>query len=149
MKRITATVATGIIIAAIVGSAAPAHAASGARASTRMAAACASVPKTTTVYDGLPGPIFWKRVQCMASRESARPYTGPIDGVMGPNSWMGAQARLAVGNYYQAELEDYENGATVAAFRRWANAHGYNLEVHGDWDTDAYRAAADCLNKEF
>ncbi|MEU0128146.1 peptidoglycan-binding domain-containing protein, partial [Streptomyces sp. NPDC006289] len=34
--------------------------------------------------DGVPGPNTWAAVQRLAATNG---YTGPIDGVMGPNSW--------------------------------------------------------------
>ncbi len=42
------------------------------------------IPQTSTESDGIPGPIFWKRVQYVGRRDFG--YTGPIDGVPGPNT---------------------------------------------------------------
>lgn len=42
------------------------------------------LPHTTTEYDGVPGPIYYKRIQTVARRDYG--YTGPIDGVTGANT---------------------------------------------------------------
>ena len=55
-----------------------------------------SLPQTSTQYDGVPGPNFWKLMQCFARMNG---YTGPIDGVMGPNSWKGVQHGLRFDGY--------------------------------------------------
>ncbi|WP_434391370.1 hypothetical protein [Melittangium boletus] len=41
-----------------------------------------SLPKTTTEQDGIPGTIYYKRIQTVGKRDFG--YTGPIDGVTGP-----------------------------------------------------------------
>ncbi|ADO71394.1 hypothetical protein [Stigmatella aurantiaca] len=43
-----------------------------------------SLPRTTTEDDGIPGPIYYKRIQTVGQRDFG--YTGPIDGVTGPNT---------------------------------------------------------------
>lgn len=115
-----------------------------------MPAVCYSVPKTTTVSDGVPGPVFWKRLQCMGSMASHHPYTGPIDGDLGVNSWTGVQSRLDVGNYYQWNWITGKNDSiSVKALQRWANANGHRLPVNGEWSGATYSAVADCLNRHW
>jgi hypothetical protein len=41
-----------------------------------------TLPKTTTEQDGIPGPIYYLRIQTVGQRDFG--YTGPIDGVTGP-----------------------------------------------------------------
>ena len=43
-----------------------------------------SLPKTDTEFDGIPGPIYYKRIQTVGQRDYG--YTGPIDGVTGSNT---------------------------------------------------------------
>ena len=43
-----------------------------------------SLPKTTTEEDGIPGVIYYKRIQTIGQRDFG--YTGPIDGVTGPQT---------------------------------------------------------------
>ncbi|WP_233592046.1 MULTISPECIES: hypothetical protein [unclassified Corallococcus] len=43
-----------------------------------------SLPQTTTEFDGIPGEIYYKRIQTVGQRDYG--YTGPIDGVTGPNT---------------------------------------------------------------
>ncbi|NVJ23869.1 MULTISPECIES: hypothetical protein [Myxococcus] len=40
------------------------------------------IPRTSTEDDGVPGPIYYKRIQTVGQRDFG--YTGPIDGVTGP-----------------------------------------------------------------
>jgi hypothetical protein len=43
-----------------------------------------SLPQTMTEFDGVPGPIYYKRIQTVGQRDFG--YTGPIDGVTGPQT---------------------------------------------------------------
>lgn len=43
-----------------------------------------TLPKTTTEQDGIPGVIYYQRIQTVGQRDFG--YTGPIDGVTGPNT---------------------------------------------------------------
>ncbi|MET0404058.1 MAG: hypothetical protein ABW123_16720 [Cystobacter sp.] len=43
-----------------------------------------SLPRTTTEEDGIPGVIYYKRIQTVGRRDFG--YTGPIDGVTGPQT---------------------------------------------------------------
>ncbi|MCJ1715450.1 hypothetical protein ACLBWP_02400 [Microbacterium sp. M1A1_1b] len=117
-------------------------------ATTRISAACSSVPTTTTEHDGVPGPIFTKRLQCLGSMAG---YTGPIDGVMGPNSWTGVARQLATGGYYQSSVAyGFESPEVIAALQRWAAAHGqYSGPIDGVWGPNSYRGAAWALNRAF
>ena len=117
-------------------------------ATTRISSACSSVPTTTTEFDGVPGTIFYKRLQCLGSMAG---YAGPIDGVMGPNSWLGVCRQLAKGGYYQGSVAfGSETPAVVAALQRWAAAHGrYSGPIDGIWGPNSYRGVAWSLNREF
>lgn len=42
------------------------------------------LPKTSTESDGIPGVIYYKRIQTIGRRDYG--YTGPIDGVTGPQT---------------------------------------------------------------
>jgi hypothetical protein len=50
-----------------------------------------ALPLTTTEQDGIPGPIYYKRIQTVG--RSFR-YTGPIDGIPRPNTY-NAEHRIA------------------------------------------------------
>lgn len=50
------------------------------------------LPKTATQQDGIPGPIFWQRAQHWLALDAG--YTGPIDGVPGPNTYRAIAAFL-------------------------------------------------------
>ncbi len=149
MQRNTIALAlVGALVVGLTGAGAVGQAEPAQAAMTRISPACASVPTTTTESDGIPGTIFYKRLQCLGSMAG---YTGPIDGVMGPNSWIGASNQLAKGGYYQAPVAwGYESKDVVAALQRWAAAHGrYSGPIDGVWGPNSYRGAAWALNRAF
>ncbi|MFG1954820.1 M23 family metallopeptidase [Micromonospora sp. NPDC048830] len=53
------------------------------------------LPKTTTEYDGVPGPAFYQRMQNWLRITAG--YTGPIDGVPGPNTWKAGSGSAPAG----------------------------------------------------
>ncbi|WP_140448709.1 hypothetical protein [Curtobacterium flaccumfaciens] len=122
-----------------------------AQALTTINPACLSVPKTSTETDGVPGPIFYKRLQCLGSMAGYYGYHGPIDGVMGPNSWRGVSEQLAKGGYYQSgDLATSESPEVVKALQRWAADHQqYGGLIDGEWGPNSYRGAAWALNRAF
>ena len=119
-------------------------------ATTRMSSACSSVPTTTTESDGVPGTVFYKRLQCFGSMAGSG-YAGPIDGVMGPNSWQSVAIQLIVrGHFYGNSIPNWESPDTVAALQHWAAAHGrYSGPIDGVWGPNSYRGVAWMLNRSF
>ena len=117
-------------------------------ATPRISSACSSVPTTTTEYDGIPGPIFYKRLQCLGSMAG---YAGKIDGQMRSDAWVFVARRLAVGGYYQSgSFYGSEHPLTIAALQRWAAAHDrYSGPIDGVWGPNSYRGVAWALNREF
>ncbi|MEN0104525.1 MAG: hypothetical protein AAGC90_16510 [Curtobacterium sp.] len=117
-------------------------------ATIRIADPCGSVPTTTTEFDGVPGTIFYKRLQCLGSMAG---YSGEIDGKMRSDAWFFVAKRLAVGGYYQSgSFYGSEHPLTIAALQRWAAAHGqYSGPVDGIWGPNSYRGVAWALNREF
>ncbi|KPG86441.1 hypothetical protein AEQ27_04280 [Frigoribacterium sp. RIT-PI-h] len=81
--------------------------------------------------------------------DSERPYRGPIDGVMGPNSWLGVTARLKVGGYFEGPLSNANNAGSVFALQRWALDHNRPIGALNQWSKPTYRAVAWCLNRSF
>lgn len=147
MKRSLALSVGAIAVIAFAGvstvPAAPAHAAS------PINSVCWSVPTTTTEFDGDPGPIFYKRLQCMGSTAGYYGYHGPIDGVMGPNSWRGVSEWLGR-HYHSNDLATYQSEAVIKGLQRYAAAHGvYAGPIDGDWGPNSYRGVAWALNREF
>ncbi len=117
-------------------------------ATPRISSACSSVPTTTTEFDGVPGTIFYKRLQCLGSMAG---YSGDIDGRMTSPAWFFVAKRLAVGGYYQSgDFYGSEHPQTIAALQRWAAAHGgYSGPIDGVWGPNSYRGAAWALNRAF
>ena len=139
----------GGLIVALTTAGTVAQTAPAEAATTRISSACSSVPTTTTTEsDGVPGPIFYKRLQCLASRAG---YSGDIDGRMTSPAWFFVAKRLAVGGYYQSgNFYGTEHPLTIAALQRWAAAHGrYSGPIDGVWGPNSYRGAAWALNREF
>lgn len=102
------------------------------------------LPKTTTEWDGVPGTVFWKRMQYWAKLYGG--YTGPIDGVMGKNSWMGVQRNLAREYGYTGPIDGVPGSNTYKAMQRWAARYGYTGPIDGVLGPNAYRAIAKALN---
>lgn len=142
----------GALVVTITTAGAVVRTAPAEAASTRISSACSAVPTTTTEFDGIPGTIFYKRLQCLGTMAPGQwAYSGPIDGVMGPNSWKAASAQLARGGYYDAPaLYGWESADVVKALQRWAAAHGrYSGPIDGVWGPNSYRGAAWALNRAF
>lgn len=143
-----ALTAVGALVVAMTAVGGVVQSAPAEAATTRISSACDSVPTTTTEFDGVPGTIFYKRLQCLGSMAT---YTGPIDGVMGPNSWRGVSGQLAKGGYFHGGIaQGWESTDNVAALQRWAAAHGrYSGPIDGVWGPNSYRGAAWALNRAF
>jgi hypothetical protein len=111
---------------------------------------CAGVPKTSTQYDGIPGPIFNKRMQCFASLAGAG-YYGSIDGNMTSAQWHGVAQQLAKGNYYTGPSFGSDDFYVVLALQKWAQANGQYVggPLDGRWGPNTYRGVAWCLNQIF
>ena len=141
----------GALVVAITTAGAVVQTAPAEAATPRIGSACSSVPTTTTEFDGVPGTIFYKRLQCLGSMAGYYGYKGPIDGVMGPNSWTGVSEQLAKGGYFRAgNLHNWESPEVVRALQRWATAHGrYSGPIDGVWGPNSYRGAAWALNRAF
>lgn len=90
-------------------------------------------------------------MQCLASMPSGQPYTGPIDGDMGPNSNRGASARLKLGGYFPASQPNDATGgpANILALQKWAIANNQPVWTTGAWNEATYRGVAWCLNRAF
>ncbi|TCL81127.1 MULTISPECIES: hypothetical protein [unclassified Curtobacterium] len=138
----------GALVVTLTSAGAVVQTAPAEAATPRISSACSSVPTTTTEFDGVPGPIFYKRLQCMASRAG---YGGAIDGQMRSDAWFFVAKRLAVGGYYQSgDFYGSEHPQTIAALQRWAAAHGrYSGPIDGVWGPNSYRGAAWALNRAF
>ncbi|WP_159054254.1 hypothetical protein [Streptomyces sp. AS58] len=150
MRHLARTV-LGITLATViaVGTAATAHSAE-RQAEPRAAAAGPCSPgvvvPSTTEYDGIPGPNFWKLVQCLGAQGG---YTGPIDGVLGYNSWMGVQKRLDSLLFYTPPT--YTGSGDVETWKglqRYAGHYGtYEGPVDGYPGVNTYKGLAYALNE--
>jgi len=114
-----------------------------------------SLPPTDTANDGLPGPIvvgstyppgvvllLHKRLQLFASFNG---YTGPLDGVMGVNSWIGVQRGFRAYGY-NGPLDGAPGTNTFMAMQRVASKFGYTGPIDGVLGTESYKGFAKFLN---
>lgn len=100
------------------------------------------VPHTSTAVDGVPGNIYYRRLQLFASKNG---YTGPLDGQMGKNSWAGVQRGLRQFGY--TGPDDGAPGAnTYKAMQVAAQRFGYSGPIDGSMGANSYRGFAKFLN---
>lgn len=102
------------------------------------------IPRTSTQDDGITGSVFNKRLQLWARIYGG--YTGPLDGVMGVESWRGVQRNLARESGYTGPIDGVPGGNTWKAVQRWATHYGYSGPIDGAPGKNTWRAVAKALN---
>ncbi|MFG2431134.1 GH25 family lysozyme [Streptomyces sp. NPDC048590] len=103
------------------------------------------LPKSSTEQDGVPGPVMWKRAQNWLRIESG--YTGPIDGVPGPNTYAALQRNMRAWGY-TGPVDGDPGPNTWAAVQRLAAAHGYTGPIDGEMGPNSWRGFARFLNQD-
>jgi hypothetical protein len=103
------------------------------------------LPKTTTEQDGIPGPIFYKRMQNWLRITNG--YTGPIDGVPGVNTYAALQ-RAMRGYGYTGPIDGVPGTNTWKAVQRLASGYGYTGPVDGVMGPNSWRGFARFLNQD-
>ncbi|MFI1224519.1 MULTISPECIES: peptidoglycan DD-metalloendopeptidase family protein [unclassified Streptomyces] len=103
-----------------------------------------SLPKSATEQDGVPGPVMWRRAQNWLRITSG--YTGPIDGVPGPNTYAALQ-RGVRGWGYTGPIDGVPGANTWAAVQRLAATHGYTGPIDGAMGPNSWRGFARFLNQ--
>ncbi|MEO9323768.1 peptidoglycan DD-metalloendopeptidase family protein [Nocardioides sp. C4-1] len=106
----------------------------------------AGLPKTSTAQDGVPGTVFWKRVQNAMRIEAG--YTGPIDGVPGVNTYAALQRHLRDHFGYAGPIDGKPGTNTWAALQRLAARHGYTGPVDGVMGANSWRGVAGWVNAD-
>ena len=87
---------------------------------------------------------FTQDLQCRLQEGPASHYgyTGPIDGVMGTNSWKGMQSFLAANYGYTGPIDGAPGTNTYKALQRWAadGSHGgtYTGPIDGVMGTNSW-----------
>lgn len=125
------------------GSAAPAYSSGGVESSPTYASS-SGIPRTTTEEDGITGSVFNIRLQLWAKLYGG--YTGPLDGVMGENSWKGVQTNLSREYGYIGPIDGDPGVNTWKAFQRWGARYGYGGPIDGYPGVNTWRACAKALN---
>ncbi|WP_084541180.1 peptidoglycan DD-metalloendopeptidase family protein [Nocardioides alkalitolerans] len=104
------------------------------------------LPKTSTATDGVPGTVFWRRVQNAMRIEEG--YSGPIDGDPGVQTWSALQRHLAAHHGYGGPIDGVPGSQTYAALQRLAGAHGYTGPVDGAMGPESWRGVARWVNAD-
>lgn len=100
------------------------------------------IPQSATASTGVPDTDYYKRQQKYASMYG---YTGPIDGVLGTNSWAGTQRGLR--NYGYTGPDDGIPGTnTYMAMQRLASHWGYTGPIDGAMGPNSYKGDAKYFN---
>ncbi len=101
-----------------------------------------NIPQSSTASTGVPDSYYYMRQQVYASHYG---YTGPIDGVLGENSWAGTQRGLR--DYGYTGPDDGEPGTnTYMAMQRLASNWGYTGPIDGELGPNSYRGLANYFN---
>lgn len=103
------------------------------------------LPKTTTEQDGIPGTIFYKRMQNWLRITNG--YTGPIDGVPGTNTYAALQ-RAMRGYGYTGPIDGVPGVNTWKAVQRLAAGYGYTGPIDGVMGPNSWRGFARFLNED-
>ena len=73
-------------------------------------------------------------------------YTGPIDGVLGTNSWAGTQRGLTKSYGYTGPCDGVPGTQTYMAMQRMAAKYGYTGPIDGVLGTNSYKGIATYFN---
>lgn len=101
-----------------------------------------NIPQSNTASTGVPDTYYYMRQQRYASLYG---YTGPIDGILGKNSWAGTQRGLR--NYGYTGPDDGVPGVnTYKAMQRLAAQWGYTGPVDGELGPNSYKGICRYFN---
>jgi murein DD-endopeptidase len=103
------------------------------------------LPKTSTESDGIPGTVFYKRMQNWLRLTNG--YTGPIDGVPGTNTYAALQ-RAMRGYGYTGPIDGAPGINTWRAVQRLASGYGYTGPIDGVMGPNSWRGFARFLNQD-
>lgn len=104
------------------------------------------LPKTSAQQDGVPGSVFWKRMQNAMRIEAG--YTGPVDGAPGTNTWAAIQRHLRDHHGYAGPIDGKPSANTYAALQRLAAQHGYTGPIDGVMGANSWRGVATWVNAD-
>ncbi|MBO4209717.1 M23 family metallopeptidase [Micromonospora echinofusca] len=103
------------------------------------------LPKTTTEYDGVPGPVMWMRAQNWLRIEQG--YAGPIDGYPGVNTYAALQREMREYGY-TGPIDGVPGKYTWMAVQRLASRWGYTGPIDGVMGPNSWRGFAKFLNQD-
>jgi len=101
---------------------------------------------SSTESDGIPGPQFYKLMQLWAREDG---YNGPVDGVLGKNTWAAIQRGRKRWDGYDGPIDGIPGVNTYKALQRAAQHGGYDGPIDGVLGKNSYRGLAKLLNGKF
>ena len=103
------------------------------------------LPKSSTAQDGVPGTVFYKRMQNWLRITEG--YSGPIDGAPGTNTYKSLQT--AMRDYgYTGPIDGVMGTNSWKAVQRLAAKHGYTGPIDGAMGANSWRGFATFLNDD-
>ncbi|ROQ15820.1 hypothetical protein EDF54_0687 [Rathayibacter sp. PhB93] len=134
------------VLAAIIAVAVPVGAGTPAEAAPSVCNR--QLPRTSTESDGVPGTNFWKLLQCYAADGG---YSGPIDGDLGRNSWVGVERHLKGQLFYSSgSFPGVLDQETTRGLERFGGHYGSGrATVNGSLGPEDYRDIAQALNNKY
>ncbi|QWL30917.1 hypothetical protein [Rathayibacter toxicus] len=100
---------------------------------------------SATMADGVPGPLYYRLLQCYAADGG---YKGPIDGDLGNRSWVGVEKHLKEQGLYKSDkFPGEQDPETTRGLERFGIKFGGGRgTVNGFLNADDYRDIAQALN---
>lgn len=103
------------------------------------------IPRTSTAEDGIPGTVFYKRLQLWGKMFGK--YTGPLDGKPGVETWKAIQRYLSAKFEYDGPIDGKPGNYTYAALQRLAARYGYRGRIDGVPGKETWKGVAKALNR--
>ena len=103
------------------------------------------LPKTSTEDDGVPGPVFYKRMQNWLRITAG--YSGPIDGAPGTNTYKALQSAMRA-YAYTGPIDGVMGTSSWKAVQRLAAKWGYDGPIDGAMGANSWRGFAAFLNQD-
>jgi lysozyme family protein len=101
--------------------------------------------QNATYQTGVADKCLWAEAQELGMQYG---YTGPIDGVMGPNSWKGFQSWMKAAGFYAGAIDGVPGPQTYAALQRLAQVRGtYTGPVDGVMGPNSWKGLGYALNR--
>jgi hypothetical protein len=152
-RKIVAAAATALLVAGLSAAGAQSASASpspSVRAETDTAFCDSNFYTLDWESNSLPNQILYCQMQAGPASEFG--YTGPVNGIMGVNSWKGVMAYLAYEWGYTGPVNGIPGVNTYKAMQRAGNeaaAIGSSVTVNGTMNLQSWKNFALCIEGEY